>query len=310
MKKFLIYTTAFLALSLFAQNPSYQASYSENAPVLDGKMDDAVWNKAKWSSSFRTRVKNTQPAAPTLFKAIYTSDALYIGAKCTENEMEKMKKENNYTEFWLYDVIEIFLLPFHNEMQHFICSVSGSMNEEIPVQTSARTKRQTAWAAKAYKGKKEWYIEFCIPLYMVGKAPTGAESISFPVNVCRNSTPAEELSSWSFQKGSFKVKSGFGTLTLLPAPAGERKKIAENLKRPHSISLVKRWKEIKEDPAWQYLLSQEKETVKKLNSLCGTYESVRKNASTIFETLSALEKKRAESVKAHKKAVMKMLFND
>ena len=99
MKKFLIYTTAFLALSLFAQNPSYQASYSENAPVLDGKMDDAVWNKAKWSSSFRTRVKNTEPTAPTLFKAIYTSDALYIGAKCTENEMEKMKKENNYTEF-------------------------------------------------------------------------------------------------------------------------------------------------------------------------------------------------------------------
>ena len=90
MKKFLIYMAAFLSLSLFAQNPSYQASYSETAPVLDGKLDDAVWSKAEWSSSFRTRVKNTQPAAPTLFKAIYTSDALYFGVKCTEKEMEKI----------------------------------------------------------------------------------------------------------------------------------------------------------------------------------------------------------------------------
>ena len=310
MKKFLIYTAAFLSLSLFAQTPSYQASYSENPPVLDGKLDDAVWSKAKWSSSFRTRVKNTEPVAPTLFKAIYTSDALYFGVKCTEKEMEKMKKENNYTEFWLYDVIEIFLLPFDSEMQHFICSVSGSMNEEIPVQTSARTKRQTAWAAKASKGNGEWFVEFCIPLYMAGKAPTGSSAVTFPINVCRNSSPAKELSSWSFQKGSFKVKSGFGTLTLLPAPAGARNKIAENLKRPHSISLEKRWNEIKEDPAWSFLLSQEKETVKKLNSLCGTYESIRKNASVIFETLSGLEKKREESIKAHKKTVMKMLFND
>ena len=310
MKKFLVLSTLVFAFSLAAQNPSYIASYSSLTPVIDGKIDEEAWSKAKWSSSFRTRVKNTTPVAPTLFKALYTEDALYFAVKCTEKEMEKMKKENNYTEFWLYDVIEIFLLPFDNEMQHFICSVYGSMNEEIPVPTSTRTKRQTAWAAKAATGNGEWFVEFCIPLYMVGKAPTGSKAISFPINVCRNSSPAKELSSWSFQKGSFKVKSGFGTLTLLPAPAGARNKIAENLKRPHSISLVKRWKEIKEDPAWSFLLSQEKDTVKKLDTLCGTYEEVRKNASHIFEMLSILEKKREESIKSHKKAVMKMLFHD
>lgn len=295
----------------FAQNPSYSASYSEKAPVVDGKLDDQVWKNIPWSSNFRTRVTNTNPKAPTFFKVLYTNEALYIGAKCIETQLDKMKKENNYTEFWLYDVIEIFLLPFNNEMQHFICSVSGSMNEEIPVQTAARTKRQTAWLAKASKGNKdEWYIEFCIPLYLLGKAPVSSNSISMPFNVCRNSTPKKELSSWSFQKGSFKVKSGFGTLKLLPAPAKARKKIALALKQPHAIALEKRWKEIKQDPAWQYLLSQEKASRKKLDTLCRSFEEVKKNASLIYSELQKLEAKRSASQKAHKKAIMKMLFED
>ena len=312
MKKiFFILSSVFCIAYLAGATPVYTASFSEKAPLLDGKINDKVWEKVPWSTPFRTRVNNKEPKAPTFFKIIYTKDALYIGVKCIEKKLTEMKKENNYTEFWLYDVIEVFLLPFENEMQHFICSVAGSMNEEIPVKTSARTKRQTAWKAVAAKdGKENWSVEFCIPLYLVGKAPCKGEKIVFPINICRNSTPAKELSSWSFQKGSFKVKSGFGRLILLPPPAGARNAVSNALRQPHAISLEKRWQEIRKDPSWQYLLSREKILVKKLDLLCSSFENVTLNAAEIHETIRELEKKRGDARKAHEKAIMKMLFEE
>jgi hypothetical protein len=57
-------------------------------PVLDGKLDDPVWSQADVITDFhQTRPGNGTPTSePTEVYVVYTSDALYIGARMYDNE--------------------------------------------------------------------------------------------------------------------------------------------------------------------------------------------------------------------------------
>src|SRR5215208_8430189 len=53
------------------------------APQLDGRLDDAVWSTASWTTSFTQRepTEGAQPAAQTRVAFLYDNSALYIGAR-------------------------------------------------------------------------------------------------------------------------------------------------------------------------------------------------------------------------------------
>ncbi|MFL6576076.1 MAG: hypothetical protein ACJ8MR_05640, partial [Povalibacter sp.] len=53
------------------------------APQLDGRLDDAAWSSASWTSSFTQRepTEGAQPDAQTRVAFLYDNSALYIGAR-------------------------------------------------------------------------------------------------------------------------------------------------------------------------------------------------------------------------------------
>src|SRR5215211_5997363 len=55
------------------------------APQLDGRLDDAAWSSASWTSSFTQRepTEGAQPGAQTRVAFLYDNSALYIGARMT-----------------------------------------------------------------------------------------------------------------------------------------------------------------------------------------------------------------------------------
>ncbi len=55
----------------------------ENAPTLDGRLDEAAWQDAEFFSDFTAKepVEGAAPQAGTDFAFVYTADALYIGAR-------------------------------------------------------------------------------------------------------------------------------------------------------------------------------------------------------------------------------------
>ena len=63
------------------------------APAIDGDLSDAAWSKAEWESGFRKfeREKRRDVKADTAFAVIADDENLYIGIKCFEPDMERLK---------------------------------------------------------------------------------------------------------------------------------------------------------------------------------------------------------------------------
>ena len=62
----------------------------ETAPVMDGKLDDAVWQQAELIDDFH-QIRpgdGTEPSERTEVYMIYTEDALYIGARMYDSNPE------------------------------------------------------------------------------------------------------------------------------------------------------------------------------------------------------------------------------
>jgi hypothetical protein len=62
----------------------------DSAPVIDGKLDDAVWQQAEVITDFH-QIRpgdGTAPSEPTEVLVLYTEDALYIGARMADSDPE------------------------------------------------------------------------------------------------------------------------------------------------------------------------------------------------------------------------------
>ncbi|MDG2090849.1 MAG: carbohydrate binding family 9 domain-containing protein [Gammaproteobacteria bacterium] len=89
--------TTFLTMSANAQDINNPEGLKEvkvtrvaTAPVLDGNLDDAVWQQAEVIDDFHqiSPGDGTEPSEPTEVYMIYTEDALYIGARMYDSNPE------------------------------------------------------------------------------------------------------------------------------------------------------------------------------------------------------------------------------
>ena len=134
MKKAVLLLWGSLACFMLLGAPkNYKADYSEKYPVLDGKIaGDPAWESVKWEEGFLLHRKNAAPLYPTRFKALYTNDALYVAVECYEEDITKLKKVYNFNEFWIYDTVELFLMPGKDEVMQFIANYESMTQESIP----------------------------------------------------------------------------------------------------------------------------------------------------------------------------------
>ena len=60
-----------------------QSISNNQAPVLDGKLNDAVWDIVDWGTDFieSDPDENTPPSEQTKFKIVYDAKNLYIGVE-------------------------------------------------------------------------------------------------------------------------------------------------------------------------------------------------------------------------------------
>lgn len=295
---------------LLAAPKNYKADYSEKYPVLDGRIiGDPAWESVKWEKGFLLHRKNAAPKYPTRFKALYTNDALYVAVECYEEDVAKLKKVYNFNEFWIYDTVELFIMPAKDEIMQFIANYENMTYESIPGNVAKRTSFRTGWKASGTKGNKNWSVEFCIPFYLIGKVPASSD-LKIAGNICRNSVTMKERSTWSLQMKAFKDPSGFGNILLKKVPAKAKKALEDALKKPHWISLVERWKSIRKDPAWEDILKKFPAEKAALEKLSADEKNYAVNSGKIYEKLSGIESYASKQEVRERKRIWKRLFEE
>ena len=227
----------------------YTAEYSEATPVLDGDINaDKAWKNISWSSGFVKHGVSGKPVGNSHFKALYTTEGIYFAVECSEPEMDKIHDEKQGM-FWTHDEVELFLLvkprDGEEEKTHLHLSARGAKNDEFAALTRERTNFKTGWGGNSRLGEKAWTAEFFVPFYLIGIIPE--KELGVPANLCRNASPRKELSSWSFQEGSFYNVAGFGVLKLASAPPAVIPAMNKSVITPHFFSVSYRFGELKND---------------------------------------------------------------
>ena len=68
---------------------------TSQSPAVDGRLDDACWGKAEWSSNFQAKLSESDKAIrnQTAFAIVSDRQNIYIGLKCDEADVASARNE-------------------------------------------------------------------------------------------------------------------------------------------------------------------------------------------------------------------------
>jgi hypothetical protein len=175
----------------------------EKPPRLDGALQDPVWASRPPLEPFlmRARAFKDQPDAPTTAWVAYDDKALYLAFRCEEPDPAKLKAALQGTDQPGYkgEEIEVSIglgaaarpsLTFVLNPGNVRRDVASADPAPPPLAAGA-----PAWRSAVKVGEKEWTAEVAIPWEAIGGRPAAGSTRR--VNLCRDNTPAREVTCWS-----------------------------------------------------------------------------------------------------------------
>ena len=197
--------------------------YSNDCITLDGRMDEAVWETVEAHTGFmRLSTKEVLPdELQTFFKIIPCEDRIYIGIKCMEPNIERLKASVGGT--YAADSVEIFLSPSGNpyDFYQFLLStkdakISHYYEEEGVIQPD-RFAPEWKYATCMYDNY--WTAEVEMPFTVFYMTTQDRWSDKWLVNIARthdNLLGVRMHTTWSYLEGGFRKPKMFQSLTDFP----------------------------------------------------------------------------------------------
>ena len=166
--------------------------------VIDGKLDDAAWEKCPVSATggLRELQSGRQPVFGASFKAAWSGGNLYFAIRCDETPGEKLNigtTKRDDAALWYGDAVEVLLETESHSYYQIAVSPSGAL---VDLDRGAAKAAWYGWDSQAevatHVGEKEWTVEVRIPVVddatdplhqVVGRRPT--DGLLWYFNVCR-----------------------------------------------------------------------------------------------------------------------------
>lgn len=240
-----------MALIFSLDSREYITKFTENPPILDGQIDDPVWNIVDWQSDFIQSIpsRGENATQTTKFKIIYDKENLYVAIRAYDTNPElivsNMTEHDNFGGDW----VEINIDSYDDNRTgfSFTSMACGSNGDEYisddgsnwdgswnPIWTNACKIDNEGWSTEMKipfsqlrfqdKEDQEWGIQVSRIIYRKNERSHWAEI----------KKDAPWVSSMGTLKGIKNIKTG-ANLEILPYSAWQIKKMKEdvrNLFRP------------------------------------------------------------------------------
>jgi hypothetical protein len=148
--------------------PSIAAVQVTEPPVIDGKLDDACWQRASHVAGFWRTEHNAPELERTEAWLCYTSQAIYVAFRCYDSEPSQIKAtqkkrqgsldDDDWVGFWL-DVAPDTAGFFYG----FQVNPAGTQLDSTPGGTSEKIEWKGDWRAAAAVDAQGWSAEMEIP---------------------------------------------------------------------------------------------------------------------------------------------------
>ncbi|NQZ79088.1 MAG: carbohydrate binding family 9 domain-containing protein, partial [Ekhidna sp.] len=231
-----------LNLSLNAQNlPSeveYNIESTTESIVLDGKLDETVWQTLPKAGGFyQTFPTDDQPAVDsTQFMITYTDKAVLFGIICWDGLPGPAISTTRRRDFeWgNNDNVGIYIDPYNDNTNGFTFQVTpNNVQREglVLIGGSVRDDWDNKWYSAVHKGDGFWSVEVSIPF----KSIRYNNASQWNIQVLRNNLKRNERTSWINVKQGYRMsnltftgrinwdvpaKSNGPNLTVIPYVAG------------------------------------------------------------------------------------------
>ncbi len=139
--------------------------------VIDGRLDDAVWQTAAFQGDFKQREPDEgEPASErTEVAVLYDKKYLYFGIKCFDKEPDKIIAREMRRDAIVDDddYFEMILDTYHDKRSgyYFITNAYGSKREAV-LANEGRDYNPAwdgVWKCKARVTEEGWFLEIAIP---------------------------------------------------------------------------------------------------------------------------------------------------
>ena len=216
--------TIILIFKIGNAQSSMSGAYTQQPPLIDGLLNDSIWNVAPRISNFTQRELSLgSPASERTEVAIaYDETFIYVGVWCYDNHPENIIALEMKRDFD-YDLDDNFILIFdtYNDDRNGFMFVTNPNAARADVQIfnngGAENEYWNAvWDVKTVRNSEGWFAEFIIPLYSL-RYPAAKEIQEWGVNFERNIRHKREQVLWQGWGRNFGIKqvNKAGTLTNL-----------------------------------------------------------------------------------------------
>lgn len=141
-------------------------------PTIDGKLDDAAWQKAEAVVLRHLEGLWDEPSQKTEARVLADERAIYFAVQCWEAEPHRMiaAGEKRDGDLWLGDTVEVFLDPGHREARkryfHIIVNPKGIVYDSRD--GDPRWNANLEVATGKFNGG--WAVELAVPMADLGVA--------------------------------------------------------------------------------------------------------------------------------------------
>lgn len=191
------------------------ATRVSTGPVLNGRLDDAVWQQARPIEGFIQRwPKYFVPATErTVARIVYDQQKIYFGVECYDSAPNSIVANNmkRDSELAVDDNVQIILDPYdarQNGVAFFINSLGA--RQDMLLSQEGRTRNQDwdcIWEAKTRRHQQGWTAEIAIPFDQLRFVE--GEDLTWGINLSRFIASKNESTTLMVGKRSSAVLSRY-----------------------------------------------------------------------------------------------------
>ena len=189
-------------------------------PVIDGRLDDAVWQMIEPLDPFVPYVTRGDEAvkAATRVRATYDDENLYLAFECEEPTPDLMRvlgASRDDHRIWMGDTVEVFLSAGDEPAPHahFILNPGNLQWDARVGDQQDHLGYNPTWRSATRIGEAAWWAEMALPWKEIGiPAPKPGERRR--ANLCRARRPRREYTCWSQTFERFTEPGNFGTFVF------------------------------------------------------------------------------------------------
>lgn len=202
----------FIATHLVAESQTIEAVKFQTPPTVDGKLDDACWQRVTAVDTFKVAELETTVPAKTEVYLGFDNEALYVGFRCVQEEPSIIANQTRRDGSFQYeDHVAVYLDTHHDRRRSYCFAVSplGIQRDE----KQGDLGWDGEWFAAATVESSMWTVEMKIP-YEILDLPQSEKQI-WGLNLVRRHQSLDRTSIWADTGVNVSDANQFGTLTHL-----------------------------------------------------------------------------------------------